>query len=82
MFACGPRPLMNVRCILTDGGSLRLQYTFRSAIFFKFRFFGLSNDPNEISNVKKSIEKDSILALGPETEEHIKLAKDKIRFDL
>ena len=32
---------------------LRLQYTFRSAIFFKFRFFGLSNDPNEISQVKK-----------------------------
>ena len=28
-------------------------YTIRSAIFFKFRFFGLSNDPNEISNVKK-----------------------------
>ena len=33
--------------------SLRLQYTFRSTIFFKFRFFSLSNDPNEISNVKK-----------------------------
>ena len=32
---------------------LRLQYTFRSAIFFKFRFFDESNDPNEISNVKK-----------------------------
>ena len=33
---------------------LRLQYTFRSTIFFKFRFFGLKyNDPNEISNVKK-----------------------------
>ena len=26
---------------------------FRTAIFFKFRFFGLINDPNEISNVKK-----------------------------
>ena len=35
---------------------LRLQYTFRSAIFFKFRFFSLSNDPNEISNkCKKEI---------------------------
>ena len=31
----------------------RLQYTFRSTIFSKFRFFGLSNDPNEFSNVKK-----------------------------
>ena len=36
-----------------DISFLRLQYTFRSAIFFKFGFFGLSNDPNEISNVKK-----------------------------
>ena len=31
----------------------RSQYTFRSAILFKFRFFGLINDSNEISNVKK-----------------------------
>ena len=31
----------------------RLPYTFRSASFFKFRFFGQSKDPNEISNVKK-----------------------------
>ena len=30
---------------------LRLQY--RSTIFFKFRFFGESNDPNEILNIKK-----------------------------
>ena len=29
--------------------TLKLPYTFRSAIFFEFRFFGLSNDPNEIS---------------------------------
>ena len=41
--------------------SLRLPYTFRSAIFNEFRFFGLS---------------------GPETEEQIKLTKDKFRFDL
>ena len=26
---------------------------FRSAIFFKFRFFGKRSDPDEISNVKK-----------------------------
>ena len=32
---------------------LRLQYTFRSAIFFKFQSFGESTDPNEISNVKQ-----------------------------
>ena len=37
---------------------LRLSYTFRSAIFFKFRLFGLSHDPNEIYNViKKSLKK-------------------------
>ena len=33
--------------------NLRLPYTIKSPIFFKFRFFGLSNDPDEISNVKK-----------------------------
>ena len=33
--------------------ALGLQHTFRSSIFFKFRFFGQSKDPNEISNVKK-----------------------------
>ena len=29
-----------------------LDLTLRSAIFFKSRFFGLSNDPNEISNAR------------------------------
>jgi len=38
---------------------LRLPYTFKSAIFFKFRFFGQSNDLNEISNVKKKTPKKS-----------------------
>ena len=33
---------------------LRLPYTLRSAMFLKFRFFCESNDPNEISKVKKS----------------------------
>ena len=38
--------------------TVALKYTFRLAIFFKFRFFNISNDPNEISNVKKkSLEK-------------------------
>ena len=39
---------------ITSGINIfRLQNAFRSAKFFKIRFFGLSNDPNEISNVKK-----------------------------
>ena len=40
------------RCKQCSACILRSQYTFTSEIFFKCRFFGSSNHPNEISNVK------------------------------
>ena len=55
---CSQKPLKTCKetreNVICDSPNLKLQYTFRSTIFFKFRFFFcLSKDPNEISNVKK-----------------------------
>jgi len=64
--ACLMGHLARMQSLPLPANRLRLPYTFRSAIFFKFRFLGKSNDPSEISNVKKTSMKKIIINIGRE----------------